>query len=638
MAGNRLIIRGLKYIASHTNAGRKILDGIRVGKLCKRISFAGLKGNMMESIWGYGRNVVKQAPEIVQTAKNRVSEEVRRQAPKIVNEVKNNITDAEYLKALGQFAKRYKMSAEELLRMPKDELLQLVMSKSGVGPCKFAQIISSEESIMSKLSPKLQEVIKKTQSSNFFTRTLAEAQSEVNRAFGKKQAQFLLRAPGASGILPEVANADIKLVKALSAGTVGETYLARDMKTGKEYIVKMIKKGVNAEQLQMEENLFTGFIHRFAPDAATEAQHTNYIRNLYKDWGKELDFACEYDYNKLLQQGAKRYKVADIVRMSEDKTCILMKKADGIQMNKLMEILKDYKTSPVGFAEKYKDLIAENPWLANPDKVIKELPVSMAKSFDEMFLFMKKGGKSVMHGDPHMGNYFITAGKDGKLVPVFIDTGNCVVRDAKQIQNDLKFFADYAVGNSRGIAEYFYRQCDVDVARLASRSQQRLASSCATQDEMIINAISQDIHRYIFGKNHNVSDVGDVMRTIRVIMEKNGLNMRPETITALKAQLQFTSNISEVASLSGGNSALTGTIIRDIPQAIVNMAKNRMNPIKPFKGSLKFARNNKELSSNCLYQFLSEPTDAGISLVNPTECFDDVLRLSSPHRELSVVW
>ncbi|MCM1010770.1 MAG: AarF/UbiB family protein, partial [Fusobacterium sp.] len=418
----------------------------------------------------------------------------------------------------------------------------------------------------------------------------------------------------------------IRLLKPLSAGTVGETYLANQ--NGREVIVKMIKKNVDQEQLNLEHRIFMKFIDEFASTSDMAAEHKRMISNLYKDWAKELDFTYEYKYNKLLQQGAKRYKVADITKMSQDASCIIMEKADGVQMNNLMKMLKDFQENPVAYQARYAAEIEANPWLRNPNNVIEQLPDVITKAFDEMFLFMKKGGKSLMHGDPHMGNYFITENGSGKLIPMFIDTGNCVERNAAQIKKDLGFLTDYFVGNSSGLARYFVAQCE-RVGQTGAINQfpcralvnNGVYSSKTLDKEALINKISQEIQSVIFDKRHNVTDVDAVQKTIRIILERNGLRMKPESITALKAQMQFFTGITEAASLSG-RTINVGTIVKDIPQALFNMVRHGQNPYSSVKSAVKYAYNNQVQATNVISQFVSEKPGFYIEIVNTPHTMD----------------
>lgn len=581
----KLVLMGL---TNNTKIGR----GIRAGKFSSMIPFKKLESNTGQIIKEYNKSAIKNAPRIFMSLKN----------------------DKKFLGVLNRFAQKMKLGDVKWENMSEEEIIQLVLQKSGVGPCKFAQIISSDEAIMSKLSPKLQTVIKKTQSDNPFSRTLSEAQAIVDSSF-KGKSKFLPLNQG-NKTTPikqgDFNTSGIKLEKALSAGTVGEAYLAKTS-NGKEVIVKMIKENVDEEQLALEETIFKRIISEIAPDEITKQKHINMLKNLYSDWKKELNFKYEYEYNKLLQKGAKRYKVADIKDISGNNKVIIMDKADGIQMNHLMKMLKAYKQNPALFAERYADEIKANPWLASPEKVIADLPECITKAFDEMCLFMRNGKTSIMHGDPHMGNYFITTNEKGKLIPTFIDTGNCVTRDAKQIKSDLSFLTNYFVGNSKGVAKYFVEQCERDTNLLAKKMQtSNLLPASKQSDDELVNKLAAEIQKTIFGKNQNITDVEAVQKTIMTILEKYGLSMRPEAATALKAQMQFYTGITEAAALSG-NKINVGTIVKDIPNALYYMVKSKSNPFSTIKEASKYMFMDQEQASKTMYQFLTKPSPYQLS-------------------------
>lgn len=415
----KLIGKGLQKIAEHTKCGRRILNGLRRAKCDMQFEFQGLESGNSKMLDLYQASFSRKAPSAI----------------------RHILDDKSFQSTVVKYFKKNRITEGIPSKLSREEITMYMLQKGGVGPSKFAQIISSDADMMSKFSPEIQEVIKKTQSENPFSRSLSEAQDIVNRAFSPKQKLIGAIEEGA------ITKPEIELIKPLSAGTVGEAYLARTG-NGKEVIVKMIKQGVDAEQLKLEEQIYTRLIAELAPNEAIAETQIKMLRNLYKDWAKELDFTKEFSYNKQLAQDAKRFKVADITRMSEDGSCIIMDKAEGIQMNNLMKMLKTYKANPNEYFTKYAKEIETNPWLKDPDKVINELPKSITKAFDEQFMFMKKGGTSIMHGDPHMGNYFITS-QDGVLTPVFIDTGNCVLRSKQQIAEDISFLANYFVGNSK---------------------------------------------------------------------------------------------------------------------------------------------------------------------------------------------
>lgn len=463
---------------------------------------------------------------------------------------------------------------KDLKNLNNEEFLQEFIETSGVGPTKFAQIFSGDEKVLAQLerdfSPEFVKAMKNTKSKCYPTRSLEEAQLAVDNAF-----------PGQN----------IKIKKQCGIASIGETYFVQRA-DGTEAVLKMIKNGVTKESLQLEEQLMDRAMQEFVTTPKNLEKYRAQMKNLYADWRKELSFADEFKYNKLLAKGAKRYSVANATQLSADETCLLMDKARGIKMEDLIKILEDYKANPTKFAENYAKEIAANPWLADPEKVARELPTTLLKTFDEQFMFLKKGGKAVMHGDPHMGNYFITLGKDGKLMPEFIDTGSCVVRSAEQVKDDIRFFSNYFVGNSRGVAEYFVKQCGYTRAN----------------KELITRQITKEIEKNIFGKTQNISEFSKVQSNIEAILEKYGLQMMPENSTAMKAQMQFFSAVSQSGKLTGQSLDML-TLMKDIPQASWSMIKAGVNPYSSVKDALKFAYHNQEQAVGTAYQFAIKDVD-----------------------------
>ncbi len=576
--------KSLLFIGEHTGVGKRILRGMREAKVEMQFEFRGLPSGNSQMLDIYKAGFSKKAPSAI-----------------------SHILDDKSFQAL---LKEYAAKNKLLETMPKnlsmEEITLFMLQKGGVGPSKFAQIISSDAEMMSKFSPEIQEAIKQTRSNNPFSRTLSEAQDIVNRAFSSKQ-KLIGNVEEGALVKPE-----IELIKPLKAGTVGEAYLARTT-NGEEIIVKMIKQNVDAKQLEMEEQIYARLIYEFAPNEATAESQIKMLQNLYKDWRMELDFTAEFKYNKELQKGAKRYRVADITRMSEDGSCILMEKAQGISMEDLIKMLEEYKRDPAKYFKTYAKEIEANQWLQNPERVISELPTTVTKAFDEQFMFMKSGGTSIMHGDPHTGNYFISE-IDGVLTPIFIDTGNCVLRGKEKIIEDISFLANYFVGNSKGLAEYFVKQCRNNEGIMHEGSKLLAAGN---HERALIDEIAKDIQKLVFQQKANITDVDKITRTMQSILEKHGLNINPETATALKAQMQFYTGINEAASLSG-KTIDVATIVKDMPQALMCMLRNSSNPFTAIKDALNHSYNNQTQASKCIYQFLAPKCDIRMSISYPT--------------------
>ena len=545
-------VASLAFVLCKAQNAKKILDkGIDLAKDAKQIPMEPLKTNGSTGIIG----------ELLETStpKEKILE--------------NFVTDNEFInKGLSFVESRMddvtSATAEVLSSADPAKKIQTVIELSGTGPTKFAQIISNDVDIMSAIDdkmPVLGEAIRKTKTECNPSRTLEEASEFLKECFPEKGFQ---------------------LKKELGVGSIGASYLAQDS-NGKDIVVKMIKKGVTVESLKEEENLLVKALSNICSGEEL-VKKESMLRELYSSWIKELDLTQCLEYNQKFSSGAKRYSVAKVLEVSKNGQCLVMNMAEGLQMDKLISVLKDYKVNPTDFKVKYADLIKEHPWLAQPEKVIKELPEVLTKSFSEQFLFLKKGGTSMMHGDPHTGNFFIKMSEKGRLIPEFIDTDNCVMRYGAQVKSDINMFMNYLVGNSDKVAEYFVNLSD-----------------CNPGDKSkYIKIISEELKKNIFGKKCNITDYSTAIDNINAILKKQGLNISLMNSTALKSQFQFMKVITETNKLAGNKYDINFiTLIMDIPRAIYDMFKAKVNPFECIKGVLPYSFNNLEQAVSCAGQF-----------------------------------
>ena len=557
--GTKYVVKESKELfATRTKIGRRLRSGVH---------------NAREAVKVKMQKLSDKSDDLLETIERRIDS-------KGLKVIKKLRSDREFMDKFERYYNaRVRKQSPELNKLSTDEeVIQAYIETLGVGPTKAAQIVACKpemiERIKQKYGPelgtKIAEALQRTKSRCLPTRTVEQAQEAVNTAF-----------PGQNFVVE----------KLIGVASIGETYLVK-RPDGSQAVLKMIKNGLTPEQLKMEEEIFCRFAKELADSPEEYAKMRGQLKSLYHDWAGELNFFTEMSNNKLLAQGAKRYKVADITDIAEDGSCIIMNKAGGIKMDELMEILEDYKANPSQFAQKYAKQIAENPFLANPEKVIQDLPNTLLKAFDEQFMFLNKGGQTIMHGDPHMGNFFITVDKHGKLIPEFIDTGNCVLRTGAQVKDDISFFSNYFVGNSKGVAEYLVKQ----------------SGYAAADKQKIINAMTEDIQENIFGKLHNVSKFSDVQQNLMTIMEKYGLQMAPENATAMKAQMQFFSAISSASRLTGDSFDIM-PLMKDIPRASLSMIKSGINPCRAIKDALNFAYYNQTQAVGTAYQFTIKDVD-----------------------------
>ena len=580
----RLRKKVAKYMLK-TSLGRKVISGIHNAQKAIQIETKALesdKGNFYDEYMKYKDDDVARNSKAFKLYTNPKFQDLQERwykhmertgsNEKMLAEVKmkSNMSEAELIEYTRKTKKLdSNVSDQEVLRQARVEMIQEMIETAGVGPTKFAQIISNNEgtldAIEKELSPEAKDAVLGTTSKCHPTRTKEEAQTYVDQAFGVNK---------------------YKVIKQMGTASMGETYLA-ERTDGSKCIMKMLKKGIDEEQLQLEEELYTMLIREFNDNPKSAESQIATMHQCYQDWADELYFDSELNANKQLAQGAQRYKVADATDLSPDKKVLVMDVAGGVQMNKLMEMLQFYTENPSSYSTKYAKEIKNYPWLAEPENILAKLPDVITKTFDEQFMFMKEGGKSLMHGDPHMGNYFINVDEKGNFVPEFIDTGLCIERDGETIKKDIKFFTDYAVGNSKGIAEYFLDQCDIG----------------NLNREKLLNKIEYDIKNEIFNKQSNITNFLTVQSSINTILGRYNIALSPKGATAMKAQVQFFTAICQLNGLRGKSFELK-TILKDIPKSLGKMIRYNVNPLKSLKGAIKYAFNNPESTVSTAYQFM----------------------------------
>ena len=172
------------------------------------------------------------------------------------------------------------------------------------------------------------------------------------------------------------------------------------------------------------------------------------------------------------------------------------------------------------------------------------------------------------------------------MILEFIDTDNCVIRNAKAIKEDLKMISNYCVGNETKVAEYFINMCD-----------------CSSKDKaQLVKSIADEIRNSIFSKKESITDLETFLDNMKVILQKYGLFMSGNA-TSLKAQVQYLTVAKEAANLSGENLNIF-TVVKDIPEALFSMIKAGINPFGCVSDAVKYAIHNVKLALGNLLQFM----------------------------------
>ena len=164
------------------------------------------------------------------------------------------------------------------------------------------------------------------------TRTLDEAQSLIDKAFGAKY----------------------KVEKCVGVGTVAETYLVKE--GDKEFCIKMLKNGITAEKIKADEKKFIDIIN--ALEGKTPQEKEFLIANVNNGSTDEL--------KKAAQELAKVTKKAKLVKPITVKNGLyLMEKADGISLsdfcnfNVLKRSLSDWRTGKLRSKEYFEQQLKD---------------------------------------------------------------------------------------------------------------------------------------------------------------------------------------------------------------------------------------------------------------------------------------
>ena len=282
------------------------------------------------------------------------------------------------------------------------------------------------------------------------TRTLKEAQLEVNKLIGSNK---------------------YKLEKLTAVGTVAESYFAKNS-SGKEVCIKILKKGIdgkiiNAEKIQRDKESIIKLITKGKPaEQLNEKQKylVKNVENMAEGVSKEFDFVHEM---KAAQELKKFTKKADVVTPIEAKPGIyVMEKAPGISLDTLSKYyslqaekkfiskinLKNKEKHIAKIDSEIKKVKERSPDFENFDlkpQQIKKLLYNYIDVLTEQFTKIERNGK-VVHADIHPGNIFINlkalqSGK-GKLFTL-IDTGNTINLTKEQSAVALKLTSFLKKGN-----------------------------------------------------------------------------------------------------------------------------------------------------------------------------------------------
>lgn len=399
-----------------------------------------------------------------------------------------------------------------------------IVETGGVSIGKMCQILADDPTVPEKLR-----------------KDMAIMKSQGLKTRNKNQAkEFIDQLLWANG-----TGANYQINKSLSAGTVGETWLASNS-SGDTKVIKMLKQGVTKPRLEEERLIWKAVInsaHENNPKLRNQALAM--VDQMFEGWLEELDFRLEKEGAEHLAERAKRYQVAPIEDIGLDKAngtgvSIICGVAPGVQLDKLHEMLQVYKESPVEYASKYADIIAKNPWLAYPDDWKEQLAPGYLASQNEQVLFLRSKAGRTSHGDPHMGNVFVDF-QDGKLQWTYIDTGLTVTRTPGTVMKHLGLSLDFLLGNSKNMAKELIRKADALPINYEGKP------ITPKQLRKILNRLLQE---RLFDSGIDLKNMKTVQTVIEHTLEDVGIVQSAQDSVFLKSQLQTMLTYRELAKVT----------------------------------------------------------------------------------------
>lgn len=449
---------------------------------------------------------------------------------------------------------------------------------------KFLQTIPDKEIDATEainnmpLPEKLKQVIKNLKGSCPPSYTPTEAQAVITKTFGNKYT-----------IIRE---------KPLGVGTVAETYLAKDNASGKEVVIKFLKKGMSKEKIEADRQQALDLLSKseLAKDNKELTYYTKYLNTMYDAWVKETDLSLEKDAAEIMASNARKFNVVKPIEVKDN--IYVMEKASGVQLNKLNEELK-----------------RRNMTLSQDQ--IKKLILNYNEVFIEQLISIPRSGQKLVQADPNSANIFIDLDNLEKPI-TFLDLGNVLRYDNLTATRNALGHLDFIFGNSRSLAK-----TNLEGAILPEGLSQSEA----------LEKLTQELNKHIFNNKTQVPTpntinefCSQVMREMKIIPNANNANLIKAEATYFanifelrnKIQESLVKEIGKQDNLGGQIKRMlqemkeTGdfqTLVRCILTEIYTSVKNasfstKKHAYKELQERIKYIEDNKEQALTTFYGLL----------------------------------
>ncbi len=317
----------------------------------------------------------------------------------------------------------------------------------------------------------------------------------------------------AQGIITKVFGNKYSIVREqpLGVGTVAETYLAKDNQSGKEVVIKFLKKGMNKEKIEADRQQVLDLLAKsdLTKNKEEYSYYTKYINTMFDAWVKETDLSLEKEAAEVMASNARKFNVVEPIEVKNN--VYVMEKAQGVQLNKLDEELK-----------------RRNMTLT--DEQVKKIIMNYNEVFIEQLISIPRSGEKIIQADPNSANIFINLDNLDKPL-TFLDLGNVLRYDNLTATRNGLGHLDYIFGNSRGIA--------------VTNLQGAILPENITYSQAV-EKLTEELNKHVFNNKtklptpHAINDFcANVMRDLKIIPNADNANL-------IKAETTYFSNIFEL--------------------------------------------------------------------------------------------
>ena len=431
-----------------------------------------------------------------------------------------------------------------------------------LGNKKISKIINSRKNVSKK--------IEKLSKENIFVlkfKQIEGNEDELSKAL-KKSCPASRKLKDAQKIINKQFSGEYEIESLAGVGTVAESYLVKD-KSGKEFCIKLLKKGINKKKIEKDKKAIIKMINKMYGKNTDKAK---FLISNFEDIAdgviKEVDFNQEMKAAQELAKVTKQAMLVQPVKVSKDGSAYVMEKAKGVCLQDLT--MSDYDIF-TGGSKKLKELnITKDETLKMFDRYC-DVTV-------EQFNKVNSDGK-IIHGDIHPGNIFVDVEamrRGEKNFLTLIDTGNTVVQTPDMAQRYVRLTKYIRNGDVDNITQFV-----LEGAKLPN----------GMTKEKAYEEVSKKLKKYFFDNethigalnNNKVINLTDrIMSELKIIPNSTQGNLLKASTSAKNSMVEFIKNalskiVEEAKDEKNGAKGIydtSGMLLKFCKKEIVQDLKN----------------------------------------------------------------